>query len=243
MNKLQLHSANKTNQQAVYVLSTRHYDSPKTYKDYPIKKIFTNLDSAIKNALDIHFDDEQIFDTLVAFSNIAFDSSNTDLAAKELQQAVIEVLHKTINRAYDVTHQHISKKLFLKVKHLIPNPEKYNQQDLYDHFIEFYVGKWEDLFVGYSVTNKNIQTKIQKMADDRKQFYQFKHDIEVDKNKSCDLTNKITKSYLKKRYPKISFLTTNSEEFEFEVNSFVNELFGFKLNQTFIIETFILDED
>ena len=99
---------NKENQKVVYVLSTRHYDSPRTYKDFQIKKIFTNLDSAIKNALDIHFDDEQIFDTLVAFSNIAFDSSNADSAAKELQQAVIEVLHKTINRAYDFTYQHIS---------------------------------------------------------------------------------------------------------------------------------------
>ena len=243
MNELQLCSANKTNQRVVYVLSIRHYDSPKTYKDFLTKTIFTNLDSAIKKALDIHFDDEQIFDTLVAFSNIAFDSSNTDLATKELQQAVIEVLHKTINRAYDFTHQHISKKLFLKVKHLIPNPEKYNQQDLYDNFIEFYVGNWEGLFVGYGVTNENIQPKIQKMIDDRNKFYQFKHDIEIDKNKSCSAVSKLTKSYLQKRYPKISFLTTNSEEFEFEVNSFVNEVFGFKLNQTFIIETFILDED
>lgn len=243
MNKLQLHSDNKTNQQVVYVLSTRHYDSPKTYKDYPIKAIFTNLDSAIKKALDIHFDDAQIFDTLVAFSNIAFDSSNTDLATKELQQTVIEIFHKTINSAYDFTYQHISKKLFLKVKHLIPNPEKYNQQDLYNHFIEFYVGKWKNLFLNYTVTTDNIQTKIQKMVDYRNQFYQFKHDIEVDKNKSCGAVSKLTKSYLKKRYPKISFLETNSEEFEFEVNSFVNEVFGFKLNQTFIIETFILDED
>jgi hypothetical protein len=241
MNELQLCSANKTNQRVVYVLSIRHYNSPKTYKDFLTKTIFTNLDSAIKKALDIHFDDEQIFDTLVAFSNIVFDSSNTE--DKELQQVIIKIFHKTINRAYDFTYQHISKKLFLKVKHLIPNPEKYNQQDLYDHFIEFYVGKWKNLFLNYTVTTDNIQTKIQKMVDYRNQFYQFKHDIELDKNKSCDLTNKITKSYLKKRYPKISFLTTNSEEFEFEVNSFVNEVFGFKLNQTFIIETFILDED
>lgn len=120
MSKLQLCLDNKTNQQVVYALSTRHYDSPKTYKDSPIKTIFTNLDSAIKKALDIHFDDEQILDTLVVFSNIAFDSSNTDSAVKEIQQAVIEVLHKTINSAYDFSHQHISKKLFLKVKHLIP---------------------------------------------------------------------------------------------------------------------------
>ena len=120
MSKLQLCLDNKTNQQVVYALSTLHYVSPKTYKDSPIKTIFTNLDSAIKKALDIHFDDEQILDTLVAFSNIAFDSSNTDSAVKEIQQAVIEVLHKTINSAYDFSHQHISKKLFLKVKHLIP---------------------------------------------------------------------------------------------------------------------------
>lgn len=105
MNKLQLRSDNKTNQRVVYVLSTRHYDSPKTYKYFPIRTIFTNLDSAIKKALDIHFDDEQILDTLVAFSNIAFDSSNTDSAVKELQQAVIEILHKTINGTYDFAHQ------------------------------------------------------------------------------------------------------------------------------------------
>ena len=241
MNELQQCSDNKTNQKVVYVLSIRDYDSPKTYKDYPTKTIFTNLDSAIKHALDIYFDDEQILDTLVAFSNIAFDSSNTE--DKKLQQAVIEVLHKTINRAYEFTHQHISKKLFLKVKHLIPNPEKYNQQDLYDHFLEFYVLRWEYLFVGYGVNNKNIQTKIQKMADDRNQFYHFKHDIEVDKNKSCGAVSKLTKSYLQKRYPKISFLTTNSEEFEFEINSFINELLYFWISRTFVIQLFILDED
>ena len=233
---------NKENQKVVYVLSTRHYDSPRTYKDFQIKKIFTNLDSAIKNALDIHFDDEQIFDTLVAFSNIAFDSSNADSAAKELQQAVIEVLHKTINRAYDFTYQHISKKLFLKVKHLIPNPEKYNQQDLYDHFLDFYVHNWENLFIGYGVTNENIQPKIQKMIDDRNKFYYIKDDIK-DMKQSCEATNKITKSYLQKRYPKISFLEANSEEFEFEVNSFVNELFRFCLGQTFVIQSFILDDN
>lgn len=243
MNELQLCSANKTNQQVVYVLSTRHYDSPKTYKDSPIKKIFTNLDSAIKHALDIYFDDYQILDTLVAFSNIAFDSSNADSTKEDVKQAAIEVLHKTINSAYDFNHQHISKKLFLKVKHLIPNPEKYNQQDLYDHFLEFYVRRWEYLFVGYGVTNKNIQTKIQKMADDRNQFYQFKHDIELDKNKSCGAVSKLTKSYLQKRYPKISFLTTNSEEFEFEVNSFINELLYFWISRTFVIQLFVLDED
>ena len=106
MIELQLRSDNKINQRVVYALSTRHYDySPKTYKDFPIKTIFINLDSAIKKALDIHFDDEQILDTLVAFSNIAFDSSNKDSAVKEIQQAFI-------NSAYDFTNQHISKNYF-----------------------------------------------------------------------------------------------------------------------------------
>lgn len=92
-------------------------------------KIYSNLDLAVKKELDMHFYDEQILD---AFSNIAFESSKTTGITEDIQQAIIEILHKTVNRAYDFTHQHISKKLFLKIKHLIPNPNKYNQQDLYD---------------------------------------------------------------------------------------------------------------
>lgn len=248
MNELQLCSANKTNQQTslLYLLSIRDRDflrqETETY-GVPIK-IYSNLDSAVKKALDIHFDDCQILDTLVAFSNIAFDSSSTALTTEDVQQAIIEIFHKTINRAYDFTHQHISKKLFLKVKHLIPNPEKYNQQDLYDEFIEFYVRNWKNLFFNYTVTAENIQTKIQKIVDDRNQFYQFEHDIEEDKNQSCDVASELTKSYLKKRYPKIYFTDSRySDAFEFSIKSFVNEVIGFHRGQTFIIEPFILDED
>lgn len=113
---------------------------------------------------------------------------------------------------------------------------------MYDEFIEFYVRNWKNLFFNYTVTAENIQTKIQKMVYDRNKFYQFKYDIEVDKNHSCDAASKLTKSYLQKRYPKISFLTTNSEEFEFEVNSFINELFYFWISRTFVIQLFVLDE-
>lgn len=81
MNELQQCSANKTNQQTslLYLLSIRDHNlcqETETY-GFPIK-IYSNLDAAIKKALDIHFDDCQILDTLVAFSNIAFDSSNTN---------------------------------------------------------------------------------------------------------------------------------------------------------------------
>ena len=235
---------NKTNQQVVYLLSIRDRDLQETNSYGVPIKIYSNLDLAIKKALDIHFDDEQILDTLVAFSNIAFDSSNTASSTEDVKAAIIEVLHKTINRAHDFTHQHISKKLFLKVKHLIPNPNKYNQQDLYEEFVEFYVRHWKELFCKYGVTDKNIQHKIQKMVDDRNKFYQMKHDIEADKNQPCGVASKLTKSYLKKRYPKLSFNNGRySDTFEFSINSFVNEVFGFKLNQTFIIETFVLDKD
>ena len=115
---------------------------------------------------------------------------------------------------------------------------------MYEHFLEFHVGHWEDLFVGYCVTNKNIKSKIQKMIDDRNKFYQFKYDIEVDKNHSCDAASKLTKSYLKKRYPKIYFTDSlYSDAFEFSIKSFVNEVIGFNRGQTFIIEPFVLDED
>ena len=246
MNELQQCSANKTNQQTslLYLLSIRNCNlrhETETY-GFPIK-IYSNLDAAIKKALDIHFDDYQILDTLVAFSNIAFDSSNTN-SEEDVKAAIIEIFHKTINRAYDFTHQHIAKKFFLKVKHLIPNPNKYNQQDLYDEFIEFYVRNWKNLFFNYTVTVENIQTKIQKMVDDRNKFYQFKHDIETDKNQSCDVASKLTKSYLKKRYPKIYFTDSRySDAFEFSIKSFVNEVIGFNRDQTFIIEPFVLDED
>ena len=247
MNELQQCSANKTNQQTslLYLLSIRDnglYKENNAYS-FPIK-IYSNLDTAIKKALDIHFDDYQILDTLVAFSNIAFDSSNTNSEAEDVKAAIIEVLHKTINRAYDFTYQHISKKIFLKVKHLIPNPNKYNQKDLYDEFIEFYVRHWENLFIKYGVTDENIQTKIQKMVDARNKFYQIKHDIEADKNQSCGVTSKLTKSYLQKRYPKIYFTNSlYSDTFEFSIKSFVNEVIGFNRSQTFIIQSFVLDED
>ena len=115
---------------------------------------------------------------------------------------------------------------------------------MYDEFVEFYVRHWKELFCKYGVTDKNIQHKIQKIADDRNKFYQIKHNIEENTNQLYGATNKITKSYLQKRYPKLSFKNGRySDTFEFSINSFVNEVFGFKLNQTFIIETFVLDED
>lgn len=239
---------NKTNQQPtlLYLLTVCHCDRHNEVSSkYPIR-IYSNLDFAIKKALDIHFDDEQILDTLVTFSNIAFDSYNTTASTEDvqLQQTIIEILHRTINRACDFTHQHISKKLFLKVKHLIPNPNKCNQKDLYDEFIEFYVRNWEKLFFNYTVTNQNIQTKIQKMVDDRNKFYQIKHDIKENKNQSCGLISKLTKSYLQKRYPKLSFTNGRySGTFEFSINSFVNEVFRFNIGRIFIIEPFVLDED
>ena len=117
---------NKTNQQVVYLLSICDRDLQETNSYGVPVKIYSNLDLAIKKALDIHFDDEQILDTLVSLSNIAFDSTSTTATTEDVNAAIIEVLHKTINSTYDFTHQHISKKLFLKVKHLIPNPNKYN---------------------------------------------------------------------------------------------------------------------
>jgi hypothetical protein len=65
---------------------------------------------------------------------------------------------------------------------------------LYDEFVELYVRHWKELFSKYSVTDKNIQTKIQKMADDRNKFYQIKHNIETDKNQPCGVTSKLTKT-------------------------------------------------
>lgn len=229
----------KTNQRTVYLLSILHRDLDKGTKPKngtPIK-IYSNLDSAIKKALDIHFDDEQVLDTLVAFSNIAFDSSNTTSETEDVKQAAIEILHKIINQTYDYSHQHISKKLFLKVKHLIPNLYKYNQQDLYYEWVDFYVGRWKKLFFEYSVTNDNIQTKIQEIVDNRNDFYQIKHE-------SGDVPKKLTKYYLKKRYPKLFFENGRySSTFEFSIDSFIKEVFGFNISQIFIIEPFVLDED
>ena len=104
--------------------------------------------------------------------------------------------------------------------------------------------KEKKLFFNYTVTDQNIQTKIQKMVDDRNKFYQIKHDIKENKNQSCGLTSKLTKSYLQKRYPKLSFTNGRySGTFEFSINSFVNEVFRFNIGRIFIIEPFVLDED
>ena len=80
--------------------------------------------------------------------------------------------------------------------------------------------------------------------DDHNKFYQIKHDIKENKNQSCGLTSKLTKSYLQKRYPKIYFTDSRySDAFEFSIKSFVNEVIGFNRGHTFIIEPFVLDED
>lgn len=238
---------NKT--KVVYVLTKSNEDLDITY---PIG-VFSNIDLAMKKVLDGVSDDMVSFNTLLDLSKISCpvhtsytsyttDSPNSDnnyntTHSKDIVDAVNAVFTIVVkNSLDDFNDEDITEESFLKIQHLIPNPNQYNQQDLYEEFWG-YVYHWTQLFKQYDVVcdkPENIQAQIKQMADD----YQKLHIIQ--ELPDFDHVN-FTLEQLKQRYPNISF-----DKYSFKPNEFNFSIYDYWNMETkhnsYNIVRFVLDE-
>ena len=232
----------------VYVLTKSNEDLDITY---PIG-VFSNIDLAIKKVLDGVSDNLASFNTLLDFSKIAYSSNvlhashslnseNSDNGNTTYSKDIVDavnaiftiVVKNSLNEFYD---EDISEELFLKIQHLIPNPNQYNQQDLYDEFLG-YMYHWTQLFKHFSVTCddfNHIQEKIKQMADGYQELYVVKEYPDFDHVN-------FTFEQLKQRYQNISFnqYSCNDNKFYFSINDYWNLESN---NESYNITRFVLDK-
>lgn len=222
---------NKT--KVVYVVTKSNEDLDITY---PIG-VFSNIDLAMKKVLNDVSDDMESFNTLLDFSKIACvshssyptdptDASHSDnngntTHPKDIVDAVTNVFKIVVKNSLDELNdeEDISEELFLKIQHLIPNPNQYNQQDLYDEFLG-YMYHWTQLFKHFCVTSddfNHIQEKIKQMADGYQELYVISEYPDFD-------NINFTFEQLKQRYPNIPFhqYSSNDNNFHFSIYDYWN---------------------
>lgn len=157
---------------------------------------------------------------------------------KDIVDAVTNVFKIVVKNSLDELNdeEDISEELFLKIQHLIPNPNQYNQQDLYDEFLG-YMYHWTQLFKHFSVTcddSCHIQEKIKQMADGYQKLYVVKEYPDFDHVN-------FTFEQLKQRYPNISFnqYSSSDNNFHFSIYDYWNMEIQ---HDSYDIVRFVLDE-
>lgn len=222
----------------VYVLTKSNEDLDITY---PIG-VFSNIDLAMKKVLDGVSDDMASFNTLLDFSKIAYptdashDNSGNTTYSKDIVDSVTTIIKMVANYVLDDVDYEISEELFLKVQHLIQNPEQYNQQDLYEEFLS-YLSHWAQLFKRFCITSddsNHIQEKIKQMADGYQKLYVVKEYPDFDHVN-------FTFEQLKQRYPNISFnqYSSSDNNFHFSIYDYWNMEIQ---HDSYDIVRFVLDE-
>ena len=235
----------------VYVITKSNEDLDITY---PIG-VFSNIDLAMKKVLDAVSDDMASFNTLLDFSKIACptdvshtscsmdptdalhsDNNGNTTHSKDVVDSVTNILKMVVNYILDDVDYEISEELFSKVQHLIPNPEQYYQQYLYDEFLS-YLYHWAQLFKHFGVTCddfNHIQEKIKKMVDGYQGLYVLKEHSDFN---HLDFTFE----QLKQRYPNIPFhqYSSNDNNFHFSIYDYWNMT---TQHDSYNIVRFVLDE-
>lgn len=237
---------NKT--KVVYVLNVSNYELDIQYS----AGVYSNIDLAMKKVFNNISNDMTSFNTLLSLSEIACtsytscltDASHSDNSenkistySKEIVDAITAVFKIVVkNSLDDFDDEDIAEELFFKIQHLIPNPDQYNEQDLYEEFLG-YIYHWTQLFKQYDVVcNKpeNIHAKIKQMADGYQELHVFKEYQDFD---HVDFTFE----QLKQRYPNI-YWDKNSfkhNEFNFSINDYWNME---SKNDSYNIVRFVLDK-
>lgn len=233
----------------VYVVTKSNEDLDITY---PIG-VFSNIDLAMKKVLDDVSDDMASFDTLLSLSKIAcascvshptdvshasnLDNNDNKTHSKDIVDAVNTIFTIIVkNSLNELDDEDISEEQFLKIQHLIPNPDQYDQQYLYDDFLS-YLYHWTQLFKQYDVVcdkPEHIQAKIKQMADGYQKLYVI--------SESPDFDNiNFTFEQLKQRYPNIPFhqYSSNDNNFHFSIYDYWNMT---TQHDSYNIVRFVLDE-
>ena len=210
------------NKKVVYVLNISNFDLDTTYS----VGVYSNIDLAMKKILDSVSEDMISFNTLLSLSKIAFSDNKDSQYSKDIVDSATNILKLVVKNSLEarsaeaeLDDDDISEELFLKIQHLIPNPNQYEPQDLYEEFL-FYISCWTQLFQQYNVTCdsvEHIQSKIKQMEDGYQKLFIVKE--------SPDFDNiNFTLEQLKQRYPNISFnqYSFNNNEFNFSINDYWN---------------------
>lgn len=237
---------NKT--KVVYVLNVSNYELDIQYS----AGVYSNIDLAMKKVFNNISNDMTSFNTLLSLSKIACtsyptyptDASHSDNSEnkistypKEIVDAITAVFNIVVkNSLDDFDDEDIAEELFFKIQHLIPNPEQYNEQDLYEEFLG-YIYHWTQLFKQYDVVcNKpeNIHAKTKQMADGYQELHVIKE------YQDFDHVN-FTFEQLKQRYPNIYWdkYSFKHNEFNFSINDYWNME---SKNDSYNIVRFVLDE-
>lgn len=230
----------------VYVLNVSNYELDIQYSI----GVYSNIDLAMKKVFNSISNDMTSFDTLLSLSkitrptdalhslNVSHSKNKTSTYPKDIVDAVTNVFKIVVKNSLDELNdeENISEELFLKIQHLISNPNQYNQQDLYDEFLgQMY--HWTQLFKHFSVTcddSCHIQEKIKQMADDYQELYVVKE------YPAFDHVN-FTFEQLKQRYPNISFnqYSSSDNNFHFSIYDYWNMEIQ---HDSYDIVRFVLDE-
>lgn len=150
---------NKT--KVVYVLNVSNYELDIQYS----AGVYSNIDLAMKKVFKNISNDMTSFNTLLSLSKIACtsytlcptDASHSDnyenkisTYPKEIVDAITAMFKIVVKNSLDELddYEDISEELFLKIQHLIPNPDQYNQQELYEYFLA-YIYHWTKLLLLY----------------------------------------------------------------------------------------------
>ena len=206
------------NKKVVYVLNISNFDLDITYS----VGVYSNIDLLMKKVLDSVSDNMISFNTLLSLSKIAFSDNKDSQYSKDIVDSATNILKLVVKNSLEarsaeaeLDDDDISEELFLKIQHLIPNPNQYEPQDLYEEFL-FYISYWTQLFQQYNITCDSveyIQSKIKQMEDGYQKLFIVKE--------SPDFDNiNFTLEQLKQRYPNISFnqYSFNNNEFNFSIN-------------------------
>lgn len=219
----------------VYVLNVRNDELNMEYS----AGVYSNIDLAMRKALDIVSGDMDSFNTLLNFSEIAFSNNNDNaIYSKDVIEPITDIFKIIVkNILNDSNVENLDKnteeELILTAKHLIPN---INQQDIHEEFLS-YIYHWTQLFQQYNVSCDSIdhiQLKIKQMVDGYQGIYV------VEEFSDFDNIN-FTFEQLQQHYPNIKFHQglSNSHELSFSINDYWN--FEPK-NHFYSITRFILDE-
>lgn len=236
----------------VYVLNVSNYELDIQYS----VGVYSNIDLAMKKVFDSISNDMASFNTLLSLSKIAYptdashssyptnllDASHSDnngntTHSKDIVDSATNILKLVVkNSLEELDDDDISEELFLKIQHLIPNPNQYEPQDLYEEFLS-YLSHWAQLFKRFCITSddsNHIQEKIKQIADGYQELYVVKEYPDFDHVN-------FTFEQLKQRYPNISFnqYSSSDNNFHFSIYDYWNMEIQ---HDSYDIVRFVLDE-
>ena len=178
--------------------------------------VYSNIDLAIKKAIDMSLCSSLALDTLQAFVDVK----------DEVTKQCVEQVFQTM-----LDEEDVSEECFMSLKHLLPNDSNMDDEDLYYHFLGI-VEEWSKLFqsegfdlncVSLSFSSSDRADYIRNMLigirEKYRQFYIKDDQVDIVLNSEGDLFPQI-----QKRYPNIEIIgVPNRNKISIELPTANNE--------------------